>query len=170
MKTKKYTYLIIAFFITSCTKDFKDLNIDPNNPSQVPTEYLLTSAEQGLSYWVTGGEYVGLILAQYWSQNNYSEESRYHFRNSSTNYWWGFHYRTPIKDLQEIIDIELKSKDAQSAKSNNKVAIASILKAFTIVHLSDVWGAMPYKEALQGNLNRTPKWDSQKDIYTQAFQ
>ncbi|MDZ7742020.1 MAG: hypothetical protein U5Q03_09785 [Bacteroidota bacterium] len=39
--------LLALFLFAGCTKDFEEMNISPNDPPEVPTAYLLTSAEKG---------------------------------------------------------------------------------------------------------------------------
>jgi Starch-binding associating with outer membrane len=167
MKNIKIGLLAIVFFgAFGCGKNFDDLNVNPNNPSNVPSEALLTSAETFMAKYDFGADaFSGLILSQYWAQNNYSDESRWQFRPGSVDFYFGAAYQFALKDLEEIVALETASDAAASAVSKNKVAIARILQSYIYHTTTDVWGPLPYSEALLGDRNRSPKYDAQKDIY-----
>ena len=85
----------LALIFSSCDKNFETINDDPNNPRNVPNSYFLAGAERGImdnSADVWWGANVGNQLAQYWSSNQYSSESRYQFRTAITNAYWGLFY------------------------------------------------------------------------------
>ena len=68
--------------------------------------------------------------------------------------------------LQNTKTIELISK---SKSIPHHLAIAKILKAYTMVTLVDFYGDVPYTEALQGAKNLKPKVDSGASIYDAMF-
>jgi hypothetical protein len=84
-------------------------------------------------------------------------------------------YAGPLEDCQTIInkntDAATAAFAAQSGSNVNQIAIAKILKSYIIWTITDRWGDVPYSEALTANTTRnvTPKYDAQKDIYTQMF-
>ena len=83
------------FGIISCTKDFEDINQNPNE-SEVPvTSALLTGAQNQLTTdmwdaWYNGR--FGLLYSQYWAQNAYSDESRWVVRAGVNNNYWNYFY------------------------------------------------------------------------------
>lgn len=172
--------LIVATTISSCTKNFDEINTDPNNPTEVPNSAYLSSAQRGImdntfdTWW--GGN-VGNQLAQYWSSNQYTSESRYFFRTSITNSYWNLFYAGGnnissnavggLKELQSIID-NCNTDPATSITSGaivNQKAVAMLLKAWLYQNMTDTWGNIPYSEALNVE-SRTPKYDSQSSIYS----
>ncbi|MCB9308097.1 MAG: SusD/RagB family nutrient-binding outer membrane lipoprotein [Lewinellaceae bacterium] len=169
MKNIKYLFVAMGLLISvSCGKNFGDINTDPNNPSQVPVEFLITSAEKAMAddiwdEWLNAR--FGLLVSQYWAQNNYTDESRWNFRTGVINSYWGYYYSRSLRDLQEIITLNDSGSAAGTAKAKNQNAVASILKVYIFHHLTDTWGPIPYSEALLGSENRAPKYDSQKDVY-----
>ena len=169
MKNIKYILLSACLLaVASCGDNFGDLNVDPNNPSKVPAEFLLTNAEKSLSNHLISGQNLyggGLLFSQYWAQNNYTDESRYQIRPYLNNIYWSWWYSGVLFDLREIQRLVSESNDAGSARSNNQIAIAKILEALVFQTITDVWGPVPYSEALLADENRSPKYDSQKDIY-----
>jgi len=173
-KTNKGLIILLSAMLLltiGCTKDFEDINIDPNQPTISPTSYLLTNAQRSImddmwDEWWNGR--FGLQYSQYWSQVVYTEESRYQPRLNVTNSYWGYLYRD-MMDLQNIIDINTNDDtkgDAQAYGSNdNQIAVARILKAFTFHFMTDTWGDIPYTEALMGSENIAPAYTLQEDIY-----
>ena len=95
--------LAIAVAFTGCTKDFEDLNTNPNEPASVSPGFLLTASQKSImdgmtdSFW---GSRRGMQLAQYWSSNQDSNESRYQFRTDVTNSNCRRLYARPLQDLQ----------------------------------------------------------------------
>jgi Starch-binding associating with outer membrane len=163
---KIYIVGIIFCLIANSCGDFGDTNIDPNNPSTVSTGFLLTKAQKDLmsnthDEWIGGR--VTFLNAQYWSQNNYTEESRYNPRQDVTNTHFTSFYTEPLNDLNEIITVN--KNNPNKGEAANQTAIARILKVWMFHYMTDLWGPIPYKEALKGSENRSPKYDAQKDIY-----
>jgi len=159
---KKISYKTIVLFsaflflMLGCTKDFEKMNVNPNEPAVVPTQYLLTNAEfRIIDYiwdeWWNGRQ--GLVYSQYWSQTAYTEESRFEPRVNITNSYWGYFY-TNMMDLQNIIELntneDTKGTAAASGPNENQIAVARIMKAFTFHMMTDIWGDIPYFDALKG--------------------
>ncbi len=162
----------LLFLVIGCTKDFEDMNVNPNEPSSVPTAYLLTNAEFEImdhiwDEWWNGRQ--GLVYSQYWSQTAYTEESRFEPRVNITDVYWSDFY-TNMMDLQEIIrlntDEDTKGEAAASGPNENQIAVARIIKVFTYHMMTDIWGDIPYTEALQSLDNTSPAYSKQQDIYT----
>ncbi|TAK49515.1 MAG: SusD/RagB family nutrient-binding outer membrane lipoprotein [Saprospiraceae bacterium] len=164
-------YILLSAFllaVASCGDDFGDLNVDPNNPSKVPADFLLTNAEKSLASNLIAGQNTyggGLLFSQYWAQNNYTDESRYLIRPYLNNIFWSWWYSGILYDFREIQRLVSESGDAGSARSNNQIAVVKILEAVAFQCITDVWGPAPYSEALLADKNRSPKYDSQKDVY-----
>jgi hypothetical protein len=51
----------------------------------------------------------------------------------------------------------------------NQQAVARIMKAYYFWHMTDRWGDIPFTEALRGNADFTPKYDTQQFIYDSLF-
>ena len=169
MRNLRYLIFPVLLLATlSCGKNFDDINVDPNNPDQVPPEFLLTGTERSLANVIHAYQNLyggGLLFAQYWAQNNYTEESRYQIRPYLNNLIWSTWYSTILYDLKGIQELVLDGDDAASPKAKNQVAVAKILEAFAFQHITDIWGPIPYSEALLADKNRGPKYDDQRTIY-----
>jgi len=172
---KKIVFISLLFSMilinVQCTKDFDEINKDPNNPAEVNTMVLLTNAQKSLmddmqDEWFSGRQ--GLLWAQYWSQRTYTSEDKYAIRQSTNNTYWRLIY-TDISDLNEIIKI---CKDPQrnvvAAKwgnLNNQIAAATILKFWALQTMTDLYGDIPYEQAFDIANYATPKYSNQKTIY-----
>jgi hypothetical protein len=172
-KTKKLFLIlgITAFIVGGCTKDFEEINTNPNNPLVVSTSSLLTAAQKSLiddmyDEWFSGRQ--GLVYAQYWSQRNYTSEDRYALRQTTNNTYWRLIY-TDIMDLVQIINLNTdpatKAKMSIYGNNNNQIAVARIMKAWAMQMLTDAYGDIPYFNAFKGTGNPTPEYDKQELIY-----
>jgi hypothetical protein len=138
MKNIGFLIITVALFVvSSCGKNFGDLNTDPNNPSQVPVSYLITNAEKAFATQ-NGNLSPGSIWAQYWAQNNYTDVSRYAFFSS-----FDWYYVEILQDLREIQRLIAESPDAASARSKNQMAVAKILEIAVFHELTDIFGPIP---------------------------
>lgn len=170
---KKYTNIVAATliagmaFLTSCG-EFGDMNVDPNRPSTPLTSSLLASAQRGLTAPAVNsivGDATTVLYVQHIAEKQYTEASRY-----QTNFF-NFNplYSGPLFDLQTIITLNTDEEirgDVLAAGSNaNQIAVARILKAFYFSVITDRWGEIPYSQALQGQGNFSPAYDTQRDIY-----
>lgn len=160
---KKAAVLVMGIMLLVSCDDFGNLNVDPNNPSQVRTELLLTNVQRNISN--VSGSVIGNLWVQYMAETQYDDDSRY----SSTSFDFNGWYTGSLKDLQTIIDLnsdEATRDDALSGGSNaNQLAAARIMRAYFFNVITDRWGMLPYSEALQGSENFSPAYDSQEDIY-----
>ncbi len=167
--SKNIKTLLLAGFIglASCdTVDFGDTNVDPNSPSAASTASLMTNAQLTL-----GGHVAATtpnLYVQYLSNGQYDEESRYQTLNWSFN---GF-YAT-LTDLQKVIELNTNEETKVAAQANgsnaNQIAAATILKSYYFHQMTDIWGMIPYSEALGGLESQYPKFDSQQSVYTAIF-
>ena len=98
------------------------------------------------------------------SDVTYTSYSRY-----DTEQWsWNGYYTGPLKDLQEILDLNEKfpGEVTGGGSNGNQKAAAHIMMAYYYLNITDRWGYAPYSEALMGSENTAPKFDSVEAIYT----
>jgi hypothetical protein len=168
-KTIYITTLALAVvLIFSCKKleDFGHTNTNPAATNNPITSALLTNvlASTATGYGTFSTTWAGPALyCQYFSETQYPDFSCY-ASNSATP--MGI-YSGALYDLQNIIknntDAATKDVAALSGANENQIAIARILKAYIFWTITDRWGDVPYKDALQGNPNVA--FDSQESIY-----
>src|SRR5688500_9538722 len=127
----------------SCEKieDFGDINSNPNATTEPVTSALLTNVMANLGnnlVWDQGGaNTVAGLYAQYFSETQYTEASRY----AKPTFNIDGYYTGPLYDLQNIININSNPETAAAASENgsnaNQIAVARILKAHYFMFLTD---------------------------------
>lgn len=164
MKSVKFLSAItcVSLLVASCSK-FGDTNIDPNGASDPSTAAMLSGVEAGIGSW-TAQTREGLF-AQYFSETQYTEVSNYALPRVD----FDGTYSGALFDLQNVIryntDADKRVLSAKFGSANNQIATARILKAFIFWQLTDKWGDIPYSEALRGEEELTPVYDTQEAIY-----
>lgn len=163
MKNIKILLLILAVvFSGGCDKDFDEINTNPNRPEDVPlTNVLLSAISQGVRR--THGASMNMTYAGLWAQHyakiQYIDEDWYEYRPDAFTAHFDGLYAGPLADLQSIID------KAEAAGDLNMKAAAMTMKAFYFSIITDMWGEVPYSEALSVDRAVNPKYDAQADIY-----
>ena len=180
METKilKYIFslLVLSVMLSGCTKNFDEINTDPNRPKKVPTVNLISTAQKTLTddifdEWFSGRQ--GLLWAQFWSQRNYTEEDRFIIRQNVNNTYFRLIY-TDMMDLHEIIKIAGDEERAAEINTyygdaQGQIAVANILKAYVFQLLASTYGDIPYEEAFDAQNNPTPAYSTQKTIFLDLF-
>ena len=172
---KIYLYLLpllVLLHVSGCDDGFEDINQDPNNPTAVPTSYLLAGGQTKLMEEIFGlySESFKLNLLsmrymQFWTSTLYTSDDRYvDIEEDFTPVYYG-----GLRDLQEVIQLNTDPATAAAAAfsgpNENQIAVCRILKAWAFHNLTDIWGDIPYKEALLRSENVTPVYDAQEEIY-----
>jgi len=166
MNTMKKIIGIFVLFalLTACEKEL-DINTNPNTPTDVNKSLVLTAA-QGSLVTGLGGQLTNLggFLAQYHTQSpsasQYTNIDTYNMNTDYSNRLWNELYAGCLNDLNYVIEKSTEDGDTGT------LLIATLLRVYTFQVLTDLYGDIPYSEALQGEDNITPNIDSGSDIYT----
>lgn len=163
MKKSTYIMLVVAWLAmgTSCTKFSDDINKNPNLPTKASNAQLLTYAINRIPAAIESP--TGILYAQHWSEKPYTDDSRYTVLNFD---FYGI-YSGALTNLKTILDT--KEFNVNDGSKANQLAVARILRAWFYWHMTDRWGDIPYKDALQGLANFTPAYTKQQEIYTDLF-
>ncbi len=171
MNKTKYLLIGLGILLAGCTKDFEEINTDPNNPPKVSPASLLTNAQKAFMDDTRDAWWAGRMSypwSQYLCQRNYTEEDRYLIRQNVNNTYWGLLYRD-VMDLVEIIRLNTSEDTREEASiygpNENQIAVAMIMKAYMVQIMTDTWGDIPYSEAFNINNKPSPAYDSQEAIY-----
>jgi hypothetical protein len=158
-------YKILSVFgalaaITACA-DLTSINQNPNGPVDVPPPSILPSVIQTLVGNVNGVNSLNIrgggLWVQYYSEIQYRDEDKYIVR-SGTSGGWGL-YNSALEDIQRMI------AKGQASSTANWSAVGRILKSYTYSVMTDAMGDLPYSQALKGDTNLAPAYDSQQQIY-----
>src|ERR1700737_3389124 len=163
--------LLLAGSLGSCTKDFKTVNIDPNNSAKVPLDYLLSQAElyiggsagdPGYATWRANLIYSLPAVQMFSSLSTFYAGDKYLYQADLSEAYFVTQYPTAIKGLVDLI-----SQASADPKQVNILSIARILRAMQTSLITDLYGDVPYSQAAQGFLRQilSPKYDPQQAIY-----
>lgn len=171
MKKTAYILLIISLlFNASCVKDLTELNKDPNNSTEVEPNLLFKySIKRGMGGYLTAShlEYTGLQQwVMYLATRGGVEPGNEYPSPAGGDGFWNESYIDAMNNAQVVIRIA--EGDAEMA---NMKAAAIIWKTYQMHRITDLWGNVPYSDALQGNpdLVLYPKYDLQENIYAQML-
>jgi len=173
---KKILFILLVFIAASCSKDFEEMNTNVKSPEKVAGETLFSNAEKGLADQLASinvNTNIWKIWAQYVTETTYTDEANYDIVNRSVpdNAYRTF-YRNILRDLQEATTIIAKDEYAASEDIGaqvNRLAIIEILNVYSYVRLVDMFGDIPYSEALDVDNTTTPKYDDAATIYADLF-
>jgi hypothetical protein len=162
MKFKSLAILILfAISFGACKEEFLDINTNPNTLPTASPNFVITNALNTTAANMVSPNETGAYWSGQWTQSNSYITSTtlfsYNFTNGDFNYWDGFYDN--LNDYQFVID----NADANSQKFLK--GPAKIMKAYIFQHLVDMYGNLPYTEALQGAKVLAPKFDDQKVVY-----
>lgn len=173
--TKKWAFTGLFLWLTAaCTGDFDELNTNPNSPTAVGAQYLLPSGLESAvdRYWGhrTRFERINIDAAtlyiQHLARNIYSNEGDDYTVSQAllANNWKGF-YNDAQANFQRIIAL---SNPEGLYPNTNYEGVALVMRSWVFMLLTDLYGAIPYSEALKGTAeepNYKPKYDSQEQVY-----
>ncbi|HEY9262638.1 SusD/RagB family nutrient-binding outer membrane lipoprotein [Chitinophaga sp.] len=159
----KYYILLFGVLFASCKKGLEEINVNPNESEVINPEFLLSSV---------------LIKTAYMYQNEAytskpAEAGRYitMVRNEGDDKFdWGPQswddYYSRLSANREMMDLATKQNTPQY------VAVGKVLEAFNFAYVTDLFGDIPYSEALllKGQTLSHPKYDQQEVIYPALLQ
>ncbi|MBD0254422.1 MAG: SusD/RagB family nutrient-binding outer membrane lipoprotein [Cytophagales bacterium] len=164
---KVLRYILIAPLLAGVgCNDFLDVNRTPNNPTSVTPSVLLPAAEAGTAF-ANANELnrFTAVLMNYLAgaAGSPADYDVYDTDGADFGNQWRFEiYGGSLISYQKMIT----AADQINAKAYT--GIGKIMKAYTFSIATDVWGDVPYSQALQGDAATAvtqPRIDSQEDIY-----
>lgn len=167
MKKKAIILGVAVTMLSACKKDLTSLNVNPKNPSTVPSYTLFTGAEHSLANTMTSSNVnlnIFRLIEQQWEETTYTDESNYNLKSRAIpdNIWNSF-YSNVLVNLNEAKKV-IPTDVTDAAQQKNEIAIADILEVYTYYYLVTTYGNIPYSEALDIS-KPFPKFDDQKTVY-----
>jgi hypothetical protein len=160
-KTLSYIGAAALMVFTSCG-EFLDINNSPNNPTAVTPSVLLPTALTGSAFANANelNRFASTIMSvTAGAGGSPAAYDVYNIDGAAFGNQWRFEIYRSLITYDELI----KAGDAVNSRSYQ--GIAKIMKAYTFALATDVWGDIPYSEALQGATIPQPKLDPQERIY-----
>ena len=149
---------LFLFLFYGCEKDFDEINKDPNAVTEVIPDFLLPGSVMSNAYMESFAYASDWV--QFTSSGTWPDPGQYYFEKSRAS-MWDMMYTGPLVDLYTM--------NALAGKKNNNSmrAVSSIMYCYGFAMLTDVYGPVPFTQALKAeqSINK-PEYDSQQDIYT----
>lgn len=141
----------------SCS-DFEDINRNPNEPTSVSADVLLPNAiRESVNTAVDASFLVGNNAAQLTAKTLRLEVDSYNW-NAFPIYWEGWY--ESLTDLQTMQNIAIDEGNDQMQ------GVALVMRSWIFENLTNAYGDVPYAQGTLGaELNFTPEYDEQADIY-----
>lgn len=161
------TGVLISFFVfSSCTKDFKEINTNPNGSAQAlpqailpPTLTNLVSSNMNRSQRITNE----LMQVTVNMGDTEGKIFRYEIRTSEADFLWNAWY-IQLTNLNDVY------KFADEIDNNTYKGIALICRAWVFSLITDTYGDAPYTQANRGKEGIiAPVFDTQQAIYSGLF-
>jgi len=153
---------------TSCTKDFEEINSDPNKVEEIDPGYLLTRIwmkyngsphEEHRGNLIMAGPLGGIVQCAYRTGQAFQGNSDGYNEAKMVEM-----YKSAMKNGNTMLN-NLRRDGA--SKNEAKIAIGTITMQYSYALLTDLYGDIPYHEGGKGYSENIlyPKYDSQEDIY-----
>ena len=171
----KFKALVIATIVAlvgnGCkTKEFLDINTNPNQLPTASPNYVFTNALNVTATNIAGNSVgnpgqnsneLGSYWSGQWTQGNgyiiNTSQFAYQFTNGDFNYWDT--YYDNLQDYQFVVN------NADGSGQKFLKGPAKVMKAMLFQQLVDMYGNIPYTDALKGAAILAPKFDDQKAVY-----
>lgn len=170
---RKYTKVLALFLglscagaATSCTDDFEEINISPNDIDQINPGTLLNPIIYEMSTFGTSRAHAytfEIMQVRVPYPSAAGGEHRYNVSSGAGNSTWNTSYRW-------LLNLKEMEKAAVQANDKNYQAVALTLKAWIYANLTDAFGDIPMDEAVsaeEGILK--PKFNTQQEVYMQLL-
>ncbi len=158
---------LMVLVLGSCSKWIDpDLNINPDEPDEVTMVTLMPVIQARMAFTIVGGNDMTRTQS-IWLQHlcgvsrQSMSEGNYQLRAGDVNNLFNATYAGSMMD---IVKLQNYAEAADPVAYHYRGA-GNILMALALGLSTDVWNAIPYTEAFQGEANITPKYDSQADLY-----
>lgn len=156
--------------LSSCDKDFEEVNTNPNASTSANPDLLFSQAILKGNYVLDRAYfYTSYLGASMYIQHfaNYKDASlagmgdKYGVNDLYQGFYFTYLYPNVLENLRQCME------GAQKAGHVNKVATARIWRVLHFQRLTDLYGDVPYKNALKGYPENEflPSYDPQSEIY-----
>lgn len=171
MNSLKYFIAASAFILVtaSCDKKMEEMNTNPLALSELPDEYLFTSA---IRRTFGNGDYLKNYHMRFTSQYAHVYVTNSEMR--AADGYQDFHtqdvykeifsiaYVEPLRYINEVLLITSEGKYKNPVRN----ALAQIVAVINYAQATDTWGNVPYLEGAKGSSGIIyPKYDKQEFIY-----
>jgi hypothetical protein len=168
MKIIKYLTVILAVILAVTQCKLPD-NVNPKRATEVPVETLFTNALRDYCYQIdetNDNVNTTRLYVQYFQQATYFDESRYLMQDRQIPDGFVTEiYRDALMDFKHAKQIVMKDDLGDPVGQTNKAAVLDIMMAQGFLTIVDLFGNVPYTDALQLNEVTQPTYDDAASIY-----
>ena len=173
MKRISILFLVFAGLILgSCTKNFEDMNTDKKNPSNVDGSYLFSNAQKELMDQISNTNVnlnIWKLISQYWTETTYTDEANYDIVNRTIpdNLFRIYYVNVlqPLKEAKRLISEGELSGGETEVTRQNKLYIIELHEIYAYHNLVNIFGNVPYTQALNPTDYPNPEYDDAAAIY-----
>ncbi|MCO5234864.1 MAG: SusD/RagB family nutrient-binding outer membrane lipoprotein [Chitinophagaceae bacterium] len=161
MTKNKLILFAALFFLAGCTKNFDEINSNPNNPDKISNPgVLLTNVIRGAVNTSFGNSFNRGSIAGDLLYNNFGGNFDNWARADASGYFL-WNYYDYIRDLNEVITI------SEAGGFSNFKAVALIFRSWMFQNLTDMYGPIPFREAANAKLEgiNRPAYEQQEAVY-----
>ena len=159
---------LLVVLVGGC-ESFLDVNTDPNAPVNARVDVRLPAVVTGMVHTVYYGD-PGQWTVEWMQQTSYNRDSRsydeiqlYEVQDNSANGAWSYHYATMLNELR------LMAAEVDPDEEAAYAGLVKFLSAWVWAHTTDLWGPVPFTNALDP-AQPTPEYDDQlPTIYGQVL-
>ncbi|MBO9611569.1 MAG: SusD/RagB family nutrient-binding outer membrane lipoprotein [Dyadobacter sp.] len=160
--TKGLVIAAAGLLLTACQDQLEETNTNPNEAIKAQPEYLLANAIKSNADLTLGSDAsmeTTTLFIQHWAKIQYTDPDKYTVSIANVQNVWTNLYSQGLTDFAAIIKL------GEESGNTNYQAVGLILKSWSFQLLTDLYGDIPYSQALKLDETLTPKYDSQKDVY-----
>lgn len=159
----KYYVLGLSLLLASCRKGFEEINTNPNESEVISPEFLMSNVIINTAYGyqkeayfdkpASAGRYITMVRNEGNDKFDWGPQS------------WDDYYGR-LSANQEMMALATKLNMPQY------LAIGKVMAAFNFAYISDLFGDIPYTDALRLKQDRLihPKYDQQQTVYPALLQ
>jgi hypothetical protein len=161
--------LSLVLILSSCDK-FLDINQNPNFPTDVSDELLLTSSIAAVTnVYAADWGLIGSFWSQHWAQNNTSSQYKIYESYSISSNTNGIERSYQAMFVDGLSDNEIFLKKVEANENWGAYLIGAVIKAYGFQYLVDLYGNVPYTEAFLGAEKLNPVIDKGDKIYESIY-
>ncbi|TNV71683.1 hypothetical protein FGO68_gene11070 [Halteria grandinella] len=156
--------LAVIVALSSCTKDFEEMNKPYNQPSTASVADLFNSTVSSAQISYQEQATYHSFIYQVTQQSSQYASSGYRMENASNEMWQSYY---AMLANSRLIDTMI-AVNANKANMTNILAMNKTLRAFRTVKMTENFGNIPYFKAgyaIYGDAFYKPAYDKQADIY-----
>lgn len=151
---------VMVMLLTSGCKKYLDINTDPNRPTEPSIDGLLATTTQGTATNVFRVSNVSSYYVQYLASMNRSSPTDIYDRVDFGGVWRNLY--DVMADLYDLEQLSIK------INSTAHLGMSKIMMAINLSMLTNLWGDVPFSEALTGQ-HLKPKYDNAQQLYNQCI-